>query len=67
MSSHRIGNTQVGFTSLNAVRQAMTATPDGQHRQVFPEERKTLARIEENAQGVDWMVHEFRRQQTILG
>ena len=32
----RAGNTLVGFTSLDAVRQAMTVMPNGQHRQVFP-------------------------------
>ena len=63
----RAGNTLVGFTSLDAVRQAMTMMPNGQRRQVFPEEQATLDRIEEEARGVDWMSHEFRRQQTMLG
>ncbi len=63
----RAGNTLVGFTSLDAVRQAMTIMPDGQHRQVFPEEQAALDRIVEDARGVDWMAHEFRRQQTMLG
>ena len=36
----RAGNTLVGFTSLDAVRQAMTVTPNGQQfRQVFPEDQ----------------------------
>ena len=63
----RAGNTLIGFTSLDAVRQVMTTMPDGQHRQVFPEEQAALDRIEEEARGVDWMAHEFRRQQTMLG
>ena len=63
----RAGNTLVGFTSLDAVRQAMTITPDGQHRQVFPEDQTALNRIEDEAHGVDWIAHEFRRQQTMLG
>ena len=63
----RAGNTLVGFTSLDAVRQAMTITPNGQRRQVFPEDQETLDRIVEDARGVDWMAHEFRRQQTMLG
>ena len=63
----RAGNTLVGFTSLKAVRDAMTVMPDGQSRQVFPEEQAALDRIEEEARGVDWMAHEFRRQQTMLG
>ncbi len=63
----RAGNTLVGFTSLDAVRQAMTVMPNGQHRALFDEDRAALARIEEDARGVDWMAHEFRRQQTMLG
>ena len=63
----RAGNTLVGFTSLDAVRQAMTAMPNGQQRMLSDEDRETLARIEEDARGVDWLAHEFRRQQTMLG
>ena len=63
----RAGNTLVGFTSLDAVRQAMTVLPNGQRRQVFPEDQAALDRIEEEAGGVDWLTHEFRRQQTMLG
>ena len=61
----RAGNTLVGFTSLDAVRQAMTITPGGQHRALSDEDRATLARIEEDAQGADWLFNEFRRQQTM--
>ena len=63
----RAGNTLVGFTSLDAVRQAMTITPDGQHRALFDEDRAALAQIEEEAQGADWMFNEFRRQQVMYG
>ena len=63
----RAGNTLVGFASLDAVRQAMTVMPNGQRRQVFPEDQSALNRIEEDARGVDWMAHEFRRQQTMHG
>ena len=63
----RAGNTLVGFTSLEAVRDAMTVMPNGQHRQVFPEDQAALDRIVEDARGVDWMAHEFRRQQIMLG
>ena len=62
----RAGNTLVGFTSLEAVREAMTVTPDGQHRALFDDDRAMLELIEEEARGVDWMAHEFRRQQTML-
>ena len=63
----RAGNTLVGFTSLDALRQALTITPGGQHRAISDQERATLTRIEEEAHGIDWMAHEFRRQQTMLG
>ena len=63
----RAGNTLVGFTSLDAVRQALTVMPNGQHRQVFPDDQAALDGIVEDASGVDWMAHEFRRQQTMLG
>ena len=63
----RAGNTLVGFTSLDAVRQTMTITPDGQYRVMDDEDHKTLARVEEDAGDVDSLAHEFRRQQTMLG
>ena len=63
----RAGNTLVGFTSLDAVRQAMTITPDGQHRQVFPEEQDALARINEEAETASAAFNQFRWQQTIFG
>ncbi len=63
----RAGNTLVGFTSLDAVRQAMTITPGGQHRQVFPEEQAVLNRIEEDAEVASAAFNRFREQQTMLG
>ena len=63
----RAGNTLVGFTSLDAVKQAMTITPNGQYRAMDSEQEKTLESIVEDARGVDWLTHEFRRQQTMLG
>ena len=63
----RAGNTLVGFTSLDAVRQAMTTTPDGQRKAIFYEDKVTLARIEEEAEGVNRLAYHFRRQQTMLG
>ena len=63
----RAGNTLVGFTSLEAVRSAMTITPGGQHRQMFPEEQETLNRIEEEAEIASSAFNQFRRQQTMLG
>ena len=63
----RAGNTLVGFTSLDAVRRAMTITPGGQHRQVFPEEQEALDRIEEEAEIASAAFEQFRWQQTLYG
>ena len=63
----RAGNTLVGFTSLNAVRQAMTVMPNGQRRQVFPEDQAALDRINEEAEIASAAFNQFRWQQTILG
>ena len=63
----RAGNTLVGFTSLDAVRQAMTVMPDGQHRQVFPEDQAVLDRINEEAEMASAAFNQFRWQQTMLG
>ena len=46
----RPGNTLVGFTSLDAVRQAMTITSGGQFRALDEEQQETLERIEEDAE-----------------
>ena len=63
----RAGNTLVGFTSLDAVRQAMTMTPDGQHRALFDADRAALARIEEEAEIASRAFNLFREHQTALG
>lgn len=63
----RAGNTLVGFTSLDAVREAMSATPDGQHRVLFEEDLSTLQRIEEEAASASTAFNRFRHQQTIHG
>ena len=63
----RAGNTLVGFTSLEAVRQAMTIMPDGQHRTLFEEDRIALTRIEEEAEIASAAFNQFRWQQTMLG
>ena len=61
----RAGNTLVGFTSLDAVQQAMTIMPNGQHRQVFPEDQAALDRINEEAEIASAAFNQFRWQQTI--
>ena len=63
----RAGNTLVGFTSLDAVRQAMTITPDGQHRALFDADRAALTRIEGEAEITSRAFDLFREQQTVLG
>ena len=63
----RSGNTLVGFTSMDAVRQTMTVMPNGQHRQVFPEDQATLDRINEGAEIASAAFNQFRWQQTMLG
>ena len=62
----RAGNTLVGFTSLDAVQQAMTIMPNGQHRQVFPEDQADLDRINEQAEIASAAFNKFRWQQTIF-
>ena len=63
----RAGNTLVDFTSLEAVRQAMTIKPNGQRRQVFPEDKSALDRINEEAEIASAAFNQFRWQQTMLG
>ena len=63
----RTGNTLVGFTSLDAVHQAITITHGGQHRTLFPEDQATLKRIEEEAEITSAAFIQFRWQQTMLG
>ena len=63
----RAGNTLVGFTSLDAVRSAMTVTPDGQSRMLSAEDNAALARINEEAEIAARAFDKFREQQTVLG
>ena len=59
----KAGNTLVGFTSLDAVRQAMTITPDGQLRALDAEQQETLDRIEADAGAASEIYDQFRRYQ----
>ena len=63
----RAGNTLVGFTSLDAVRSAMTITPGGQSRMLSDEDNAALARINEEAEIAASAFDMFREQQTVLG
>ena len=62
----KAGNTLVGFTSLDAVRQAMTITPDGQLRALDAEQQETLDRIEADAEASSEIYEHFRRYQITL-
>ena len=63
----RAGNTLVGFTSLDAIRDAMTLAPIGQHRMLSEEDQRTLARINEDAEIASAKFNQFRWQQTMFG
>ena len=63
----RAGNTLVGFTSLERLRDAMAITPKGQHRMLSAEEQATLGRIEEDAEIADRAFLEFHLMQTEHG
>ncbi len=76
----RAGNTLVGFTSLDAVRRAITITDTQdrpmpevrravrgqQARAMFAEDQATLDRIQEEAESAGRAFDQFRRQQTAL-
>lgn len=64
----RAGNTLVGFTSLDAVRDAITTMAGGQKRLLLSaEEEATLRRIEEDAEVADRAFQKFRQMQTAFG
>ena len=77
----RAGNTLVGFTSLDAVRRAMTITETSarpmpevrravrgqQIRALDEEQQRTLNRIEEEAEIASSAFNQFRWQQTVYG
>ena len=62
----RAGNTLVGFTSLEAVRQAMNVAPETQLGLGSIEQQAALDRIEEDAGGLAWKFNQFRWQQTMF-
>ena len=67
----RVGNTLVGFTSLDAVRQAMRSVreqgADQGRMVVFEGEKEAIRRIKENAEIASRAFDRFREQQTALG
>ena len=62
----RAGNTLVGFTSLDALRLAMSRTPEGQYRALAEEQQKSLRDIEAEAEIASRAFDRFREQQTAL-
>ena len=66
----RAGNTLVGFTSLDAVREAMRSERRKgakQARMLSPEQEAQLKDIEERAEEAKRIFDQFRIQQTMLG
>ncbi|MDE2716279.1 MAG: Eco57I restriction-modification methylase domain-containing protein [Chloroflexota bacterium] len=62
----RAGNALVGFSSLEAVRRAMTVTAEGQYRASSDEDRAAVARIESDARRAALAYDAFRTRQTAL-
>ena len=60
----RAGNTLVGFTTLKEIQDAFVATPDGQRRMLYAEDKTKLKRIEEDAEIADRAFRRFREMQT---
>ncbi len=59
----RAGNTLVGFTSLEGVRQAMTIGAKGQGRMITPEQKAELELIEKNAAVADELFQAYHVMQ----
>ena len=60
----RTGNTLVGFTTIQEIRDAISAEPDGQRRMAYDEDLVKQRRIEEDAVEADQAFYQFRRMQT---
>lgn len=60
----RAGNTLVGFTTQEEVRQAMKVAGGGQGKLMFGEDQAALERIEEKATFVDRLFTLYRKMQT---
>ena len=63
----RAGNTLVGFTTLKQIQNAVVATPGGQQRMLYAEDRAKLKQIEEDAKIADRAFRRFREMQTEHG
>lgn len=63
----RAGNSLVGFTSLDALREAMRVTATGQARMLSAEDEKSISQIEEEAEIADRAYQMFRNMQSLHG
>jgi hypothetical protein len=63
----RAGNSLVGFTSLDSVREAITRQPNGQSRMLYTREQTALKKIDEQAEMADRQFQLFRHMQTEKG
>ena len=63
----RAGNTLVGFTSLDEIREAFATDGGGQRRMLYREEEEALRRVEEKAKDADDIFRIFREMQTEQG
>ena len=63
----RAGNTLVGFTTLQEIRDSFAGTPGGQSRMLYAEEEEELRRIEEDAHIADRQFQLFHEMQTKYG
>ena len=63
----RAGNTLVGFTTLQEIRDSFAGTPGGQSRMLYREEEEELRRIEEDAHIADRQFQLFHEMQTEYG
>ena len=63
----RAGNTLVGFTTLQEIRDSFAGTPGGQSRMLYAEEEEELRRIEEDAHIADRQFQLFHEMQTEYG
>ena len=63
----RAGNTLVGFTTLQEIKDSFAGTPGGQSRMLYAEEEEELRRIEEDAHIADRQFQLFHEMQTEYG
>ena len=63
----RAGNTLVGFTTLQEIRDSFVGIPGGQSRMLYAEEEEELRRIEEDAEVTDRQFQLFHKMQTEYG